>query len=81
MDNRYGNSYAASFQLPHAMRLKRIGFHKSEWIIKGRFVLRQAFALFMVSITVDTFMAYARVQAMIFLANKSMTQLSYTELS
>ena len=45
----------------------------------GKSVLRQAFALLIVSITVDTSIVSARVQAMIFLAYKSITQLRYAK--
>ena len=54
---------------------------RSEWIISGKSVLRQAFALLIVSITVDTSIVSARVQAMIFRAYKSITQLRYTKPS
>lgn len=73
----YENSFAASFQWLHATHLKQ----RSEWIISGKSVLRQAFALLIVSITVDTSIVSARVQAMIFLAYKSITQLRYTKPS
>ena len=49
---------------------------RSEWIISGKSVLRQSFALSIVSITVDTSIVSERVQAMIFLAYKSITQLT-----
>lgn len=54
---------------------------QSEWIISGKSVLRQTFALLIVSTTVDTSIVSARVNAIIFLANRAITQLRYTKPS
>ena len=54
---------------------------RSVCIINGKSVLRIALAFSIVFITVETSIVSARVHAIIFLANRSITQLRYTKPS
>ena len=54
---------------------------RSVCIIKGKSVLRIALAFSIVFITVETSIVSTRVHAIIFLANRSITQLRYTKPS
>lgn len=78
-DSPCDNSCTAFFSVALRRAFETYWLPRSESIIKGKSVFLAAFALLMVSITVDTSMVSASVQAMIFLANKSITQFRYTK--
>ena len=65
-DNHYENSFAALFSVASRHAFETYWLPRSEWIISGKTVLRQAFALLIVSTTVDTSIVSARVQSMTF---------------